>query len=195
MGVAPCYPRVSPSHPRGSTLLPQTEESFKKETVIITMGKIYDPEREDKPKKKRDRLVQPARQLDPDECPAGYDPDVWDMTLLFTQCGLRRDTRTVDGPLLYAMLLPRMTWLRDQRAKIDETVRGSWSADGVTRFSTWQEMGRAAIELFWRESKDILEPNDPGPYAAEDFCHPLEFRAIIQDVRRKSVNKHSRGNA
>lgn len=162
--------------------------------------KAWDDKRDEKVRTLFGREPRPhpfqARKVDLGDCPAGYDPDVWDMALLFEQRATDRGTRlTVGRIILYAMLEPRMEWLRDQRAQVNEKIRGSWSADGVTRFSSWQEMGRAAIELFWRDDGDLLEPNDPGQYAADDFCHPLEFKAIVWEVRRKSVNKHSRENA
>lgn len=136
---------------------------------------------------------RPARKVDLDEPPPGYDPDLWDMALLFELLATRRGIRLSHGRiLLYAMLEPRMEWLRDQRARVDETRRGSWSADGVIRFSSWQEMGRAAIGFFWEDTEDILTPNDPGPHAASEFCNEVEFKAIIWETRQRAISRHSR---
>jgi hypothetical protein len=142
----------------------------------------------------QDRTFRPARKLDPQACPPGYDPEVWSLTLLFEQLSAAAGVITLRGPLLYSMLEQRTTELRTILA--DPKLRsrpwkyrdipmpaGVWSVDGVTRVATWQELTEAAIR---REFGEYVAGDDQASW----FCGKVRFWEMITEVRKRGYHKH-----
>jgi hypothetical protein len=141
------------------------------------------------------RSVRLARVPDQDACPSGYDPYVWDMTILFDQLAEKHDVQLALGrPMIYAKLLRRMEELRDTLADRDRRgmpwkhnglpmPRGVWSIDGVTRVDTWQRLGRAAIRYEWKTY-------DQDTYAVDWFCGRVRFWEMISEVRARGYFRY-----
>jgi hypothetical protein len=145
---------------------------------------------------------RPARKIDLDECPPGYDPAVWSLALLFQQTAQRTIRReTTDQriilahgrPMIYAMLeqrcAPFRKWFasRQERAQ-DEHLRPFYLARSVSTLriaGSWQEVVAEAIEHHFRAYFE-------DEYAADYFCNPEVFRSMIREIREKGWNWHLR---
>lgn len=126
---------------------------------------------------------RPVRKVDLDECPAGYDPDVWDMTLLFRQEAARERITLAEhsNVLLYAKLERVISPFRESylaREGKPQTVTGDSPA-------TWQEIVRAAII---RRFGTYVEDG----WAADRFCERETFRQMIREVTQRGYHLHLR---
>jgi len=118
------------------------------------------------------------REFDRNQCPAGWDPDVWSLALQFEQCAAREGIQLAVGrPIIYAALKDRC----DDFRQVLYLRKKRWSLDGSNRSAPWQEVVSAAITRhFARYHED--------EYAVDFFCGPVVFSDMIKEVWQHGHN-------
>jgi hypothetical protein len=121
---------------------------------------------------------------DPDTCPSGYDPDVWDLALLFRQEAAREHIALAEysNVLLYAKLERAVSPFRRRYDARLAAGKKPWTADGQTP-ATWQDIARAAIT---RRFATYVEDE----HAADRFCEPEMFRQMTGEVIQNGFHRY-----
>lgn len=137
---------------------------------------------------------RPVKKVDLDECPAGYDPDVWSLTLLFRQEAAREGIDLVEfsNILLYAKLEKAVAPFRSWFAKRPEGARPIRIPDGpAPRFreaKTWAEVVEAVIRYRFAEYVE-------DAYAADRFCQEGTFRDMVKETRERGYHRYLKTKA
>lgn len=150
---------------------------------------------------------RPAKKVDLDACPQGYDPDIWHLALYFRQVAqatTRRETlnekiQLEHGlPVIYAYLEracePFRDWFASRQEKVAAGALGrsgkplrpvyvGSSKKTVHVAENWVEVVEQAIT--WHFQKYYEDE-----YAADTFCQPETFRAMIRESRETARNWH-----
>jgi hypothetical protein len=110
-----------------------------------------------------DRPRTPKTPYDPDKCPAGYDPEVWSLGLLFDQLAKKRGvTLAARMPVIHGVLLKRFARFREL---VQEKPRKLLDSKGVIR--PWTDFVSATIRDYWTPSFWGTEYDE---YALDDYC-------------------------
>lgn len=136
------------------------------------------------------REFRPVKKVDLDACPDGYDPEVWDLTLLFRQTAAREKIDLVEfsNILLYAKMervfSPLRKWYREKGCrKLIRVPDGPLPGFKVVR--SWHDLAAATIRHRFDEYYE-------DEYAADRFCQPELFRDMVREVRERGLNRYVR---
>jgi hypothetical protein len=126
----------------------------------------------------RSSAPRPARKVDLDSVPKGYDADVWDVALFFEQVAADRGFSLAAGrPVLYAKLEQRIT-----QSDIRHVTR--WRDSKPLR---WVPMVKVMIIDFWDD--EVWLPD--VAYAIDQFCDPDMFAGLRSRILRQVEVKHA----
>lgn len=132
-----------------------------------------------------DKPRTPKTPYDPDKCPAGYDPEVWSLGLLFDQLAKKRGvTLAARMPVIHGVLLKRFARFREL---VQEKPHMLLNSKGD--IPPWTEFVSATIRAYWTPGFFGSEYDE---YALDDYCDTFfyygeQVRAHAKNVREGRI--------
>jgi hypothetical protein len=124
-----------------------------------------------------------ANKWNPDDCPPGYDPVIWDLVLFFEQVGEEYKQASQGRPVIYSMLEKRIRSTGIDKGPLDILE------DRMPSDQPWVRLMKHMIHYYWGFE---MNPKNPGR-EVDEFTKLDEFTGlrdmIIGNFQREEAHK------